>query len=246
MCAIAVALEWSSIFDPGVQAFQIKTVPEGSKMSSVGRLENETIQDPQPKRVCAAGVYLNQTGKCYERDTEGPCGAMMKVTLSSDNKMLTGSCTCKIFPPDGPTACETRPTLFWSTNKQCYFMFDQGPCKVGEWLVLSEKKEPKCQKIPCPEKYDHGAPLLEPSNKPYLNFTFEYRGNCYATQTQGFCSSGKQVAYFPKGSLLPKCTDESNRFCASVRTITRSRFNSCGNGQQPDDFGGCEPTTQLK
>ncbi|CAG7819276.1 unnamed protein product [Allacma fusca] len=194
---LKVTLGWSSIFGPGVHAFQIRTDTEGSKIAFTDRLQSDTVLQPTPRRLCNAGVYLNQTGKCYAPNSEGPCGALMKVTLSSGNKLI-GTCTCKTYSPRWLTNCETRPTLVWRTDNKCYFMFDQGPCNQGEWLIMSEENGPICQRIPCPEKYNRDAPLFDGFNDPYLNFTFEYRGNCYTTQTQGFCPSDTQVAYFPK------------------------------------------------
>ena len=44
------------------------------------------------------------------------------------------------------SACENKNQIYWPINNMCYEEFTQGPCPVGQIIILDRLKiEPKCE-----------------------------------------------------------------------------------------------------
>ncbi|CAG7718533.1 unnamed protein product, partial [Allacma fusca] len=175
----------------------------------------------QSKLCTGCRVYINETRKCYQNEFKGPCGEMMVVMNNSPDTEV-GKCVCQIF------ACGGRPTVHWIQQNRCYFIFEQGPCPSGHWLVPNDANVATCEKIPCPEEYK----VQRPPNAG-RQFLFPHEGKCY---TSGIRGAGpcppNEAAYFY--GMKYTCMEYSS-YCGNGASIS-SGSSDCEDGSEPDTF----------
>ncbi|CAG7687549.1 unnamed protein product [Allacma fusca] len=202
-----------------------------------------TLQTSQAQSCGNDRLYFPKTQKCYHSYSKGPCGELMVLRPSLQNSNI-GECHCAVSShPNEDSTCPSRPKVFWKNASRCFYIFDQGPCKTGEWLIVNEDNSPKCERIPCLSVYN--AQLKqEDYNIGDHKFVFSHQGKCYTTHTEGQwnCQPYEEV-YFNDASFSPKC---SGYFTCSVTGVApRLRSNKCPDGSSPDTEGGCEIYTTI-
>ncbi|CAG7833886.1 unnamed protein product [Allacma fusca] len=212
--------------------------------------ENCFCKPPKPKPLSPATnstqkgpcslpheFYYNETKHCYLVDSfsQGPCGEQM--TLIEEPGTPFGKCACK-KPLSGVGGCEGRPLLFWPETSRCYHIFEQGPCKDNEWLVVDAKNVTMCQPNPCSSNHQQ-----QPENNENT-FTFSHNGKCYDTKTQAFCNAHEKV-YFTGSSFEPICSVGARACFVSFSVSTISRLN-CADGTVRDSTGGCSPLANFR
>ncbi|CAG7786041.1 unnamed protein product [Allacma fusca] len=160
--------------------------------------------------ICNKGdyrVYFKQTHRCYVEGKQGPCGQLMilhGVKRDANQSDLFGECQCQTF---GQLGCDTRPTVYWQATKRCYFLFDQGPCRKGRWLVINQFNNPTCVTIPCPSEYNAQSQISRrdsADSDPDPKFVYSSYSKCNLTLTQGFCPDG-EIVHFTSTSFRPLC-----------------------------------------
>ncbi|ODM98841.1 hypothetical protein Ocin01_07848 [Orchesella cincta] len=98
--------------------------------------------------------YDLQAGKCGEVGTTAHCGRNMIFVAEIDSAAY-GYCECdfenKIRNREEKQIGRATPFVFHLETNACYALYEQGYCKDGEWLVLSQKeKKSVCEKKRCP------------------------------------------------------------------------------------------------
>ncbi|CAG7835012.1 unnamed protein product [Allacma fusca] len=183
-------------------------------------------------------LYFEEKKKCYPVLRQGPCGELMVLEPSQDDKNI-GECNCQYVKGGGPT-CAQRPKVFWEQESRCYYIYDQGPCEIGEWVVPQKDERPSCETIPCMDKYTARL-QREYYNVGSGQFIFPRNGECYETlTTEGeFCLPTELVFFIGNDSLNLHCSR------IGVCGLTFTRDTNCADGSSPDFQGGCEPVTAL-
>ncbi|CAG7820224.1 unnamed protein product [Allacma fusca] len=184
-------------------------------------------------------LYFNETRKCYPAKKKGPCGELMVLEPSNADENI-GECNCEYIK--GALMCPQRPKVLWTQESRCYYIYEQGPCKKGEWVVPHKDAAPSCESIPCPEKYE--ARLKE---KYYFSadsrFVFPHAGKCYQSYSQegGFCPADEIVYFVGGDSLNLHCANPNEVVCG----VSYTPDMECPDHSEPDFQGGCEPVTDL-
>jgi len=81
------------------------------------------------------------------------------------------------------------------------YLFQQGPCAEGYWLVLSAiSRKPICRRNPCIEKE-----LEDPSDHMRRQFWTYVDGKCVKTLAPGFCTSSFEVYHYREGAGVASC-----------------------------------------
>ncbi|KAF7987170.1 hypothetical protein HCN44_011476 [Aphidius gifuensis] len=159
-----------------------------------------------------------------------------EVTHLSGNKMLDTdriplsnpiACPKNMlqYPGDGVKSvwvCDCRPTyLYFPLNDTCHEAFRQGPCKVGEYVVLPPGNvTPKCQKNPC--HHDGMVP---------------YNGTCHNLRmTGGPC--GDNVLGVNETTYQLECITTD---IAPFIIIDAPLIDSCPPGSRRITVGDCKP-----
>lgn len=66
------------------------------------------------------------------------------------------------------------------------------------------------------------------------NFKFTYRGECYKSESQAFCRTGR-IARFETGSKTPKCVTKIREYsCIQENSGGQSVKLTCGEGKTED------------
>ncbi|CAG7723024.1 unnamed protein product [Allacma fusca] len=198
-------------------------------------------------RLCADdGLYFERTKKCYRPHENDPCGELLFKPSLSDVEGNIGSCQCPDY--DGGEEYRGRPVVPWEEELRCYPIYDQGPCKEGDWLVPKNNSGPSCEKIPCPDKY---RALVQESDYSANSsrFVFLHEGKCYLT----YSSDSKHLCG-PYESLVFINEDSFNFYCdRSVPVGDIQQYDSqglipptdCVDGFERDFQGECKPLTVL-
>ncbi|CAG7722188.1 unnamed protein product [Allacma fusca] len=168
--------------------------------------------------------YHNATRRCYMVGDKGPCPDLMEFAMLDEDY---GECDC-----DQKRRCG-RPLMYWPGTKRCYFVNDQGPCQPGKWLVFGFNLQPICKLNRCRKEQSE-----EPSNERKFWFTFQ--GQCYRTQTRGFCREG-EILFNNWTEYRPTC----NKIGACPEA-PRIHTMGCQPGSKLDYEGRCKRTFAYK
>jgi len=186
-----------------------------------------------PENLCPPDVpqfkifhrYFNETGKCYTAGKgENPCGENMQFySLPGDD--VYGDCDCKPY-----AGCDYRPLIYWPSAGKCYHLFEQGPCKAGEWLIFGQSSNPTCARRTCPVNTDENP----------LKTWFSLNSTCYQLSTNGFCENRNDTVHYEMGELVPKCFDTPIEVCGITKSIIAGAPSlPCGPGQKKSGSGAC-------
>ncbi|CAG7732460.1 unnamed protein product [Allacma fusca] len=167
---------------------------------------------------CPAGsVRQEGTNDCHPLGGESPCGKSMVFVQDTENPDF-GTCVCKY---GRESDCTGKPVGYWKEANQCYPLFEQRPCKKGEWLVPTTGNDSnrtlECQQSLC--NVTLSSDILLPSPV----FTFTLNGTCYETNKQSFCDKD-EIAAFIGNDYEPKCISASikKKYCyISELSITK-------------------------
>jgi len=208
---------------------------------------NSTFRIPPGiNRKCANDELIYEPdGKCYKtgtpvQESDSPCPDDFMSFANREEKPGYGTCYCAKFR--GST---TVPVVFWPPSNRCYWLYDKGPCKNGEWLVFSYARDPDgeliCSKRTCPEN------KVDPYNS-FPKFWFELKGKCYQTETPNpeFCKdSGQKQIYFSLDKPEPICLDR--RPVPFVRGLGSGVGNlGCRAGQKQLPNGSCKKKASFE
>ncbi|CAL8111413.1 unnamed protein product [Orchesella dallaii] len=175
-------------------------------------------------------AYHNESGKCWQVGTQGPCTAMMRFYADPENEGY-GDCDCPAM-----RNCIGRPRTFWPATSKCYFIYSKGPCKQGQWLVFNKNRKPECQANPC-----GAAGKLRKRGEAVTEFMFHHSGTCYKTGSRAFCEDG-QTVYLSSSDFKPRCynTKPVCRFLIfAAQTLT------CRPGSKQDVMGKCDHMREM-
>ncbi|CAL8111424.1 unnamed protein product [Orchesella dallaii] len=205
-------------------------------------IAQSTLKKTGQKRISYRGLNLticeptkafhNETQKCYYHagapsvpislvKASSPCGELMYFYLKSLSSPY-GVCDC--INDDGCKfyADFHRPVLNWPGSNRCYYAYEQGPCKRGEWIVMNKKSfQSECRPNPCLGKKLESIPsnMLGAFEKPDVDiFWFVKNGTCYQTLTQAYCKPDEYVR-FVRTFPVPICVGRNfGQGCGSIGT----------------------------
>lgn len=162
------------------------------------------VIDNRPEAQCFNESYrmYRKDGRCYEirhNPEVSPCGRLMKYYPEEENQVY-GDCDCLI-----DNGYVSRPLAYWKPHERCYLLYQRGPCRYSEWLILDRDGYPQCASRSCPQTFGE--------NEYSQEFWFLYKGKCYKTGEyySSICSSGQEdgkvylVSDGPQGPHEPKC-----------------------------------------
>ncbi|CAL8080896.1 unnamed protein product [Orchesella dallaii] len=183
-------------------------VHESNSSFALAPTPDDSEMGDKLKSKCSEGEFLYEADdNCYLKGdfTEGipfPCNHNFQTYSERVDKPGYGECTCRRFKP--PT---TRPVVHWKENNQCYWLYDQGPCTEGQWLVFNNEtnadgsKALICTKRTCPETSEEDSKAFFPK------FIFVHKGKCLKTETKNpeLCGNDRNMVYFAVDKPEPVC-----------------------------------------
>nr|XP_049696913.1 uncharacterized protein LOC110371023 isoform X2 [Helicoverpa armigera] len=146
-------------------------------------------------------IYWPATGKCYYRNTQGPCYPGSVLDAGEDG---IANCTCAISGPH-----------YWAADGSCYPHYTRGPCEKGQLFLPGPKcgceshlphyhnETGACYELdslgPCPRGHIFSIAEVAPhgSRAECRCKSFHARaqdGACYRLYTRGPCAQDEMIA----------------------------------------------------
>ncbi|CAL8110334.1 unnamed protein product [Orchesella dallaii] len=216
-------------------ADSIPPSPDSEKGHKSKCLENEFIYESNNK------CYPKGNDYDFTDGSSSPCNHDFQKYSERVDKPGYGECTCKLFKPPS-----TRPVVHWKENNQCYWLYEQGPCPEGQWLVFNNdtrtdsSKTVICTKRTCPENTDEDRKAFFPK------FVFVHEGKCLKAETKNpeFCGNEKNRIYFAVDKPEPVCL-ERRPFLIMKDLASRVSFLACKAGFKKLPNGECKRTAAF-